>query len=94
MPSSGSCGQGTRGVIFNFGYLRTNKTQGANSDGSCYKHPIPDDTPLPFGHRKIMSYWDAEIIEASRAMGCTHVLSEDLNDGQDFGGVQVTNPFH
>ena len=40
-----------------------------------------------------LSYWDAAIIEAARALGCTHVLSEDLNDGQDFGGVQVINPF-
>jgi predicted nucleic acid-binding protein len=40
-----------------------------------------------------LSYWDAAIIEAARAMGCTQVLSEDLNDGQDYGGVQVTNPF-
>jgi predicted nucleic acid-binding protein len=31
--------------------------------------------------------------EASRAMGCTQVLSEDLSDGQDYAGVQVTNPF-
>jgi predicted nucleic acid-binding protein len=40
-----------------------------------------------------LSYWDAAIIEASRAMGCTQVLSEDLSDGQDYGGVRVTNPF-
>ncbi len=40
-----------------------------------------------------LSCWDAAIIEASRAMGCTHVLSEDLNDGQDYGGVRVANPF-
>jgi len=40
-----------------------------------------------------LSYWDAAIIEASRAMGCAEVLSEDLNDGQDYGGVRVTNPF-
>lgn len=40
-----------------------------------------------------ISYWDAAIIEASRAMGCSQVLSEDLNDGQDYGGVQVVNPF-
>jgi len=26
-------------------------------------------------------------------MGCTEVLSEDLNDGQDYAGVRVTNPF-
>ncbi len=40
-----------------------------------------------------LSYWDAAIIEAARAMGCTDVLSEDLGDGQDYGGVLVTNPF-
>jgi predicted nucleic acid-binding protein len=40
-----------------------------------------------------LSYWDAAIIEAARAIGCTNVLSEDLNDGQDYGGVTVTNPF-
>ncbi|HYZ55304.1 MAG TPA: PIN domain-containing protein [Streptosporangiaceae bacterium] len=40
-----------------------------------------------------LSSWDAAIIEAARAMGCTQVLSEDLNDGQDYGGVRVTNPF-
>jgi predicted nucleic acid-binding protein len=40
-----------------------------------------------------LSYWDAAVIEAARAMGCTDVLSEDLNDGQDYAGVRVTNPF-
>jgi predicted nucleic acid-binding protein len=40
-----------------------------------------------------LSYWDAAIIEAARAMGCPTVLSEDLGDGQDYGGVVVTNPF-
>ncbi|MGL5861019.1 MAG: PIN domain-containing protein [Phycicoccus sp.] len=36
---------------------------------------------------------DAAIIEAARSMGCTTVLSEDLADGQDYGGVRVVNPF-
>jgi predicted nucleic acid-binding protein len=26
-------------------------------------------------------------------MGCTTVYSEDLNHGQDYGGVRVVNPF-
>jgi predicted nucleic acid-binding protein len=43
--------------------------------------------------RFALSYWDAAIIEAARAMGCTQVLSEDLHDGQDFAGVTVVNPF-
>lgn len=40
-----------------------------------------------------ISYWDAAIIEAARTLGCTEVLSEDLSDGQDYGGVTVRNPF-
>ena len=40
-----------------------------------------------------LSYWDAAIIEASREMGCAEVLSEDLNAGQEYAGVRVTNPF-
>lgn len=28
-----------------------------------------------------ISYWDAAIIEAARALGCSHVWSEDLADG-------------
>jgi predicted nucleic acid-binding protein len=40
-----------------------------------------------------ISYWDAAIIEAARALGCRLVLSEDLSDGQDYAGVRVENPF-
>jgi predicted nucleic acid-binding protein len=40
-----------------------------------------------------ISYWDATIIEAARALGCAVVLSEHLHDGQDYGGVLVENPF-
>jgi predicted nucleic acid-binding protein len=40
-----------------------------------------------------ISYWDAAILEAARSLGCRIVLSEDLADGQDYGGVTVQNPF-
>jgi len=40
-----------------------------------------------------ISYWDAAIVEAARAAGCSRIYSEDLNDGQDFGGIRVENPF-
>ncbi len=40
-----------------------------------------------------ISYWDAAVVEAARVLGCPEVLSEDLQDGMDFGGVKVTNPF-
>ena len=40
-----------------------------------------------------LSYWDAAILEAARASGCEVVLSEDLSDQQDYGGIRVENPF-
>jgi predicted nucleic acid-binding protein len=40
-----------------------------------------------------ISYWDAAILEAGRALGCDRVLSEDLSDGEDYAGVRVENPF-
>jgi predicted nucleic acid-binding protein len=40
-----------------------------------------------------ISYWDAAIIEASRALGCTVVVSEDLDVRSDYDGVRVENPF-
>ena len=40
-----------------------------------------------------ISYWDAAVLEASRALGCDVVLSEDLRDGEDYAGVRVDNPF-
>lgn len=45
-------------------------------------------------HRRFgVSYWDAAILEAARGLGCDLVVSEDLNDGEDYGGVRVENPF-
>ena len=40
-----------------------------------------------------ISYWDAAILEAGRALGCPIVLSEDLDDGTDYDGIRVEDPF-
>ena len=40
-----------------------------------------------------ISYWDAAVVEAARALGCATLLSEDLSHGQDYDGVVVQNPF-
>ena len=40
-----------------------------------------------------ISYWDAAIIEAARTAGCRTVLSEEIADGSDYGGVRARNPF-
>jgi predicted nucleic acid-binding protein len=43
--------------------------------------------------RFAINVYDAHIIEAARRAGCDEVLSEDLQDGMDFDGVVVRNPF-
>ena len=43
--------------------------------------------------RYSISYWDAAILAAAEALGAHTVYSEDLNDGQQYGRVQVVNPF-
>jgi predicted nucleic acid-binding protein len=74
-------------------------TQAVRLIQSFQRYPVQDVTSgimtaaLDACERFQISYWDAAIIEASRALGCEQVLSEDLNDGQDFAGVRVTNPF-
>ena len=40
-----------------------------------------------------ISYWDAAILEAARALGCSVLLSEDLDDGTDYAGIRVEDPF-
>lgn len=48
---------------------------------------------LEIRHRFTISYWDAAIIAAARALSCDVLLSEDLSHGQDYDGLQVRNPF-
>ncbi|WP_395750407.1 PIN domain-containing protein [Prosthecobacter sp.] len=43
--------------------------------------------------RHQLSYWDSLIIATARHSGCAEVVSEDMNPGQDYGGVVVLNPF-
>jgi predicted nucleic acid-binding protein len=40
-----------------------------------------------------ISYFDAQVIAAAKAAGVSVMYSEDLNDGQDYDGVKVMNPF-
>lgn len=45
-------------------------------------------------HRKYQTrYWDSLILATAAHHGCDEVLSEDLNDGQNYNGVFVSNPF-
>ena len=63
------------------------------------RFPTQEITPailvaaLATSHRHRLSYWDAAILEAARALGCDVVLSEDLAHGRRYDGLRVENPF-
>lgn len=66
---------------------------------SFVEWPVVDMTPalvlasLDLAQRSQISPWDAAIVMAARHIGCKKVLSEDLGDGQLYGGITVENPF-
>ena len=47
---------------------------------------------LDLQERYRISFWDALVIQAAEGSGATVLYSEDLSDGQSYGGVQVVNP--
>jgi predicted nucleic acid-binding protein len=40
-----------------------------------------------------LNWWDCLIVAAAQAQGCSLLLTEDLQDKANFGGVTVRNPF-
>lgn len=44
-------------------------------------------------HEHMLSFWDAMIWSAAKEAGCTHLYSEDFQDGQKIGGIIIKNPF-
>ena len=40
-----------------------------------------------------LSFWDALIVAAAKAVSCRYLLTEDLQADQDFDGLVVVNPF-
>ena len=40
-----------------------------------------------------LSYWDAAILAAARAMGCRELLTEDMAHGREMASIRITDPF-
>jgi predicted nucleic acid-binding protein len=43
--------------------------------------------------RYSLSWWDSLIVSAAQVANCRTILSEDLQENQNLGQVQVVNPF-
>jgi len=39
------------------------------------------------------SYWDSLIVAAAQTQGCDLLLTEDLQHGQELGGLKIVSPF-
>lgn len=60
--------------------------------------PTPVDLPLidrawAIQDRYGFSWWDSLILGAASHAGCSHVLTEDLQDGQMVEAMTIINPF-
>ncbi|MCZ6507973.1 MAG: PIN domain-containing protein [Acidobacteria bacterium] len=60
--------------------------------------PIDLDTALietawSVQDRFVVSFWDSLIVAAAQTTQCRYLLTEDLQEGQLFSGVEVVNPF-
>ena len=63
------------------------------------RFPVQEITlPVMIGALEIkathaLSYWDAAIVAAARALGCQQFLSEDMGHGHEIDGVTIHNTF-
>jgi len=60
--------------------------------------PQPIDAMLLARAREIeqrwrLSWWDSMVVAAAQLQGCPLLLTEDLQDGAQYGGVTVHSPF-
>ena len=61
-------------------------------------NPQPVDRALLEAGRSVearyrLSWWDSLIVAAAQLQGCTLLLTEDMQDGANYGGVTVRSPF-
>ena len=40
-----------------------------------------------------IQFYDSLLLATAKSIGCRYFLTEDLNDGQDYDGIMVKNPF-
>ncbi len=64
----------------------------------CALEVVPADAALVMAavrrsRTDSLSLWDALLVEAALAAGCTRLLTEDLQHGREFDGLRVENPF-
>jgi len=86
---------------FHVNFVRAGRTAAESArliDDFC-RWPVMDNSlalfrlGLSVQKRWRLSLWDGMIVAAAQMSGATELYTEDLNHGQNYGGVQAINPF-
>jgi predicted nucleic acid-binding protein len=96
----------TEQSLFEFFHACTRKNKVPVPEATSLIRDFAEDFTILFPHRTViddafllkahypLSIWDARLIAVCNAHGCDHLLSEDLQDGAQYGRVTVVNPFN
>jgi len=63
---------------------------------NCDVEPVTANTveqAMRLGERHQLSHWDALILASAQLAGCRVLYSEDMQDGMQFDGLSICNPF-
>ncbi|HEY4941788.1 MAG TPA: PIN domain-containing protein [Rhizomicrobium sp.] len=92
-------------VLFEFFHASTRKNKITATDAGAVVRTLLQNFILILPHNTVvedafalisqhqLSIWDARLLAVCDAHGCSHLLSEDMQDGARYGGVTVLNPF-
>lgn len=93
-------------VLFEFSHASTRKNKITVADAGAVVRTLLQNFDLILPHDTVvedtfalmsqhhLSIWDARLLAVCDAHGCSHLLSEDMQDGALYGGVTVVNPFN
>jgi len=96
----------TEQSLFEFFHASTRKGKMSTSDAASVVRELTQNFSLLLPYptvindtfaliaRHNLSIWDARMLAVCAAYGCDHLLSEDMQDGAQYGGVTVVNPFN
>ena len=92
-------------ALAEFYYIATRKARLSGSQAKSYLRELQSifavalpgpgalEAAIGLSERYQVNFWDAMLLAVARQAGATTVLTEDLQDGQDYDGVRCVNPF-
>lgn len=95
----------TEQSIFEFVYVVTRKAKQSQERAFAIARALLDTFPLltpasdivraglALARTHKIGIWDARLLTVCAASGCTHLMSEDMQDGAVYNGVTVIDPF-